>query len=123
MGRNGAGKTTLLQMVAGTLRPDRGEVVLGASLKLGYFAQQSLDLLDPDLTLIEQLQQDFPHDGLGVLRNLLGAFLFYGDDVHKKVAVLSGGERNRLALAILLLKPANLLLLDEPTNPLDLQSK
>jgi ATPase subunit of ABC transporter with duplicated ATPase domains len=123
MGRNGAGKTTLLKMVAGALPPDSGEVVLGASLKLGYFAQQSLDLLHPDLTVIEQLQRDFPHEGLGVLRNLLGAFQFSGDDVDKKIRVLSGGERTRLVLARMLFDPPNFLVLDEPTNHLDLATK
>ena len=122
-GRNGAGKTTLLKMVAGALRPDSGEVVLGASLKLGYFAQQSLDLLNPDLTLIEQLQHDFPQDGLGVLRNLLGAFQFSGDETDKKIRVLSGGERTRLVLARMLYDPPNFLVLDEPTNHLDIATK
>jgi ATPase subunit of ABC transporter with duplicated ATPase domains len=102
MGRNGAGKSTLLKMVAGALTPDSGDVKLGASLKLGYFAQQSLDLLDPALTVIEQLQKDFPVEGLGVLRNLAGAFQFSGDDVDKPVRVLSGGEKSRLVLARML---------------------
>ncbi|MEZ5283975.1 MAG: ABC-F family ATP-binding cassette domain-containing protein [Vicinamibacterales bacterium] len=123
MGRNGAGKTTLLKMIAGAATPDAGEVRLGASLKMGYFAQQSLDLLDPDLTIIEQLQQDFPHDGLGVLRTLAGAFQFSGDDVDKKVRALSGGERSRLVMARMLYDPPNFLVLDEPTNHLDLATK
>src|SRR5262249_47954259 len=83
MGKNGAGKTTLLKMVAGALSPDSGQVTLGASLKMGYFAQQALDLLDPDLTIQEQLQKDFPHESIGVLRNLAGAFQFSGDEVDK----------------------------------------
>jgi ATPase subunit of ABC transporter with duplicated ATPase domains len=123
MGKNGAGKTTLLRMVAGVLSPDSGEVRLGASLKLGYFAQQSLDVLDPDLTIIEQLQKDFPHDGLGVLRTLAGAFQFSGDDVDKKIRALSGGEKSRLAMARMLYDPPNFLVLDEPTNHLDLATK
>jgi ATPase subunit of ABC transporter with duplicated ATPase domains len=123
MGRNGAGKTTLLKMVAGTLAPDSGEVRLGASLKLGYFAQQALELVDPELTVLEQLQGDFPHEGIGVLRNLLGAFQFSGDDVDKKVRALSGGERSRLVLARMLFDPPNFLVLDEPTNHLDLATK
>jgi ATPase subunit of ABC transporter with duplicated ATPase domains len=123
MGRNGAGKTTLLKIIAGALAPDSGQVRLGASLKLGYFAQQSLDLLDPDLTIIEQLQKDFPQEGIGVLRTLAGAFQFSGDDIDKKVRALSGGERTRLVLARMLFDPPNFLVLDEPTNHLDLATK
>src|SRR4029453_16669407 len=107
MGRNGAGKTTLLRMVAGVLEPDAGAVKLGASLKTGYFAQQALDLLDPNLTIWEQIQKDFPMESVGVLRNLLGAFQFSGDDVDKRVRALSGGEKTRLALARMLLDPPN----------------
>jgi ATPase subunit of ABC transporter with duplicated ATPase domains len=123
MGKNGAGKTTLLKMVAGALPPDSGDVKLGASLKLGYFAQQALDLLDPDLTIEEQLQKDFPHESIGVLRNLAGAFQFSGDDIDKKIRALSGGEKTRLVMAIMLLNPPNFLVLDEPTNHLDLATK
>ncbi len=123
MGRNGAGKTTLLRMLAGVLPPDGGDIRLGASLRTGYFAQQSLDVLDPDLTIIEQLQRDFPQEGLGVLRTLAGAFQFSGDDVDKKVRALSGGEKSRLALARMLFDPPNFLILDEPTNHLDLATK
>ena len=123
MGRNGAGKTTLLKMVAGTLAPDHGLVRLGASVKLGYFAQQSLDILDPTLTVIEHLQKDFPHDGVGLLRSLAGAFQFSGDEVDKKIRALSGGEKTRLVLARMLFDPPNFLVLDEPTNHLDLATK
>jgi ATPase subunit of ABC transporter with duplicated ATPase domains len=123
MGRNGAGKTTLLRMVAGVLPPDSGEVALGASLKLGYFAQQALDLLAPDLTIEEQLQRDFPDESIGVLRNLAGAFQFSGDDIGKKIRSLSGGEKTRLVMARMLLDPPNFLVLDEPTNHLDLFTK
>jgi len=123
MGKNGAGKTTLLRMVAGALAPDAGEVRLGASLKMGYFAQQALDLLSPDLTIEEQLQRDFPNESIGVLRNLAGAFQFSGDDVDKKVRALSGGEKTRLVIARMLLDPPNFLVLDEPTNHLDLFTK
>jgi ATPase subunit of ABC transporter with duplicated ATPase domains len=123
MGKNGAGKTTLLKMVSGALPPDSGVVKLGASLKLGYFAQQALDLLDPDLTIEEQLQKDFPHESIGVLRNLAGAFQFSGDDIDKKIRALSGGEKTRLVMAIMLLNPPNFLVLDEPTNHLDLATK
>jgi ATPase subunit of ABC transporter with duplicated ATPase domains len=123
MGRNGAGKTTLLRMIAGALVPDAGTVQPGASLKMGYFAQQALDLLNPDITVFEQLQQDYPHESTGMLRNLLGAFQFSGDEIDKKVRVLSGGEKSRLVLARMLLDPPNLLVLDEPTNHLDLATK
>jgi ATPase subunit of ABC transporter with duplicated ATPase domains len=123
MGKNGAGKTTLLRMVAGALAPDAGEIRLGASLKMGYFAQQALDLLDPALTVEEQLQRDFPNESIGVLRNLAGAFQFSGDDVDKKVRALSGGEKTRLVIARMLLDPPNFLVLDEPTNHLDLFTK
>ena len=123
MGRNGAGKTTLLKMIAGVSAPDSGAVKLGASLKMAYFAQQSLDVLNPDLTVIEQLQSDFPHDNLGSLRSLAGAFQFSGDDVDKKIRSLSGGEKSRLAMARMLYDPPNFLVLDEPTNHLDLATK
>jgi ATPase subunit of ABC transporter with duplicated ATPase domains len=123
MGRNGAGKTTLLKMIAGASEPDAGSVTLGASLTMGYFAQQALDVLDPDLTVIEQLQRDFPQDGIGSLRTLAGAFQFSGDDVDKRIAALSGGEKSRLAMARMLYNPPNFLVLDEPTNHLDLATK
>ena len=123
MGKNGAGKTTLLRMVAGVIRPDSGDVKLGASLKMGYFAQQALDVLDPDLTIEEQLQKDFPQESIGVLRNLAGAFQFSGDEIDKKIRALSGGEKTRLVMAIMLLNPPNFLVLDEPTNHLDLATK
>jgi len=123
MGRNGAGKTTLLKMVAGALQPDSGTIRLGASLQMGYFAQQALDLLDPRLTIWEQIEKDFPHESTGVLRNLLGAFQFSGDDVEKPIRALSGGEKTRLVMARMLLNPPNFLVLDEPTNHLDLATK
>jgi ATPase subunit of ABC transporter with duplicated ATPase domains len=123
MGRNGAGKTTLLKLIAGAAEPDRGSVQLGASLRLGYFAQQSLDILDPELTVIEQLQKDFPLDNLGSLRTLAGAFQFSGEDADKPIRALSGGERSRLAMARMLYDPPNFLVLDEPTNHLDLATK
>jgi ATPase subunit of ABC transporter with duplicated ATPase domains len=123
MGKNGAGKSTLLKMIAGATSPDRGTVRLGASLTMGYFAQQALDLLDPELTIIEQLQKDFPQDGLGALRTLAGAFQFSGDDIDKRIRILSGGEKSRLAMARMLYNPPNFLVLDEPTNHLDLATK
>jgi ATPase subunit of ABC transporter with duplicated ATPase domains len=123
MGKNGAGKSTLLKMVSGAISPDGGTVKLGASLRLGYFSQQALDLLNPELTVVEQMQQDFPMEGLGVIRNLLGAFQFSGDDVDKRVRALSGGEKSRLVMARMLFDPPNFLVLDEPTNHLDLATK
>jgi ATPase subunit of ABC transporter with duplicated ATPase domains len=123
MGKNGAGKSTLLKMVAGVLAPDEGSVRLGASLKMGYFSQQALDLLDPDLTIDEQLRSDFPHESIGALRSLAGAFQFSGDETDKKIRTLSGGEKTRLVMARMLLHPPNFLVLDEPTNHLDLATK
>lgn len=123
MGRNGAGKSTLLKMIAGATTPDQGNVKLGASLTMGYFAQQALDVLDPELTVIEQLQKDFPKDTIGQLRTLAGAFQFSGEDADKKIRSLSGGEKSRLAMARMLFYPPNFLVLDEPTNHLDLATK
>jgi ATPase subunit of ABC transporter with duplicated ATPase domains len=123
MGRNGAGKSTLLKMVAGALVPDSGRVEIGASVKMGYFAQQALDLLTAELTVFEQMEKDFPHESTGMLRNLLGAFQFSGDDVDKRIRALSGGEKTRLVMARMLLDPPNFLVLDEPTNHLDLATK
>jgi ATPase subunit of ABC transporter with duplicated ATPase domains len=123
MGKNGAGKSTLLKMIAGAVQPDAGEIKLGASLFMGYFAQQSLDVLDPNLTIEEQLQKDFPVEPIGALRNLAGAFQFSGDDIDKKIRMLSGGEKTRLVMARMLLNPPNFLVLDEPTNHLDLATK
>ena len=104
-------------------RPIPARSKLGASLKMGYFAQQALDLLDPDLTIEEQLQRDFPDESIGVLRSLAGAFQFSGDDIDKKIRALSGGEKTRLVMARMLLNPPNFLVLDEPTNHLDLFTK
>ena len=123
MGRNGAGKSTLLKMVAGVLAPDSGNIQLGASLTMGYFAQQALDLLNPDFTIEEQLRNDFPDETIGSLRSLAGAFQFSGEDIDKKIRVLSGGEKTRLVMARMLLNPPNFLVLDEPTNHLDVATK
>ena len=123
MGENGAGKTTLLKMVAGVLNPDAGEVTVGASVTLGYFAQHQMEQLDGTATVIDELQSHAPTTGIGVLRNLAGAFGFHGDDVEKPVRVLSGGERSRLVLAKLLFDAPNLLVLDEPTNHLEIATK
>jgi ATPase subunit of ABC transporter with duplicated ATPase domains len=122
MGQNGSGKTTLLKMVAGQIEPDAGNVKLG-SVKMGYFAQQALDLLDPDLTVYEQLDRNFPLEATGSKRTLLGAFQFSGDDQDKRIAFLSGGEKSRLVLALMLYDPPNFLVLDEPTNHLDMATK
>jgi ATPase subunit of ABC transporter with duplicated ATPase domains len=123
MGRNGAGKTTLLKMASGALAPDSGRVRLGAAVRLGYFAQQALDLLDAESTVLAQMEKDFPHAGSSSLRNLLGAFEFSGEEVEKPVRALSGGERSRLVMARMLYDPPNFLVLDEPTNHLDLATK
>ncbi len=123
MGKNGAGKSTLLRMIAGALEPEAGEVKIGASVKMGYFAQQSTQLLDHDLTIWEQLQKDFPGESIGALRSLAGAFQFSGDDIDKRIRSLSGGEKTRLVIARMLLYPPNFLVLDEPTNHLDLATK
>lgn len=123
MGINGAGKSTLLKLVAGASQPDDGNVALGASVKMGYFAQHAMDLLDGDRTVFEQLEHDFPRASQGSLRALAGCFGFSGDDVEKKCRVLSGGEKARLAMASMLFDPPNFLVLDEPTNHLDLDTK
>jgi ATPase subunit of ABC transporter with duplicated ATPase domains len=123
MGVNGAGKSTLLKLIAGASAPDRGEVTLGASVKLGYFAQHAMELLDPGQTVLETLQRSFPLATLGSLKALAGAFGFSGDDVEKSCRVLSGGEKARLVLAVMLYDPPNFLVLDEPTNHLDLATK
>jgi ATPase subunit of ABC transporter with duplicated ATPase domains len=123
MGINGAGKSTLLKMIAGVTEPDQGEVRIGAGVKLGYFAQHSMELLDREQTVLSSVMNAFPTAGLGVVRNLLGAFGFGGDSVEKKVDVLSGGEKARLVLALMLFDPPNFLVLDEPTNHLDLDTK
>ncbi len=122
MGQNGSGKTTLLKMVAGQLQPDAGVVKLG-SVKMGYFAQQALDLLDPELTVYEQVDRNFPLESTGTKRNLLGAFQFSGDEQYNLIKFLSGGEKSRLVLALMLFDPPNFLVLDEPTNHLDLLTK
>ncbi|MBV9949736.1 MAG: ABC-F family ATP-binding cassette domain-containing protein, partial [Myxococcales bacterium] len=123
MGVNGAGKSTLLKLVAGETAPDEGRVSLGASVKLGYFAQHAMDLLDAERTVVETLQSSFPLATVGSMRTLAGAFGFSGEDVEKPVRVLSGGEKARLVLATMLYQPPNFLVLDEPTNHLDLGTK
>jgi len=119
LGQNGAGKSTLLKMVAGETRPDAGSLAVGASVKMGYFAQHAMELLDPDRTVWDTLQDAFPRASVGSLRALAGCFGFSGDEIEKRCRVLSGGERARLVLARLLYDPPNFLVLDEPTNHLD----
>jgi len=123
MGVNGAGKSTLLKLVAGEIEPDAGRITLGASVKLAYFAQHAMDLLDPVQTVIETLRAAFPLATVGSMRSLAGAFGFSGDDVEKSCRVLSGGEKARLVLATMLYDPPNFLVLDEPTNHLDMATK
>ncbi|WP_237152207.1 ABC-F family ATP-binding cassette domain-containing protein [Oryzibacter oryziterrae] len=123
MGVNGAGKSTLLKLVAGTGEPDAGTVTIGASVKMGYFAQHAMEVLDGDATIFESLEASFPQASIGSLRNLCGCFGFSGDDVEKKCRVLSGGEKARLVMAKMLYDPPNFLVLDEPTNHLDMATK
>ena len=123
VGPNGAGKSTLLKMLAGTLPFDRGERTLGAHVAVHYYAQHQLDALTPSLTVLEELERAAPELGQTRLRTILGTFLFSGDAVEKKIAVLSGGEKARVALAKMLVRPAALLCMDEPTNHLDLASR
>jgi ATP-binding cassette, subfamily F, member 3 len=122
IGPNGAGKTTLLRMIAGEIQPDRGTITLGHKVTKCYFAQHHHDMLDPRKTVVEEVSLAAPNETIGFARTVCGAFLFSRDDVDKSIAVLSGGEKARVSLAKLLVKPGNLMLLDEPTNHLDLIS-
>jgi ATPase subunit of ABC transporter with duplicated ATPase domains len=123
MGVNGAGKSTLLKLVSGSTEPDTGAVALGGSVKMGYFAQHAMDLLDGERTVFQSLEDAFPQAGQGSLRALAGCFGFSGDDIEKRCRVLSGGEKARLVMAIMLFDPPNFLVLDEPTNHLDMATK
>ena len=123
VGHNGAGKSTLMRMLSGEEAPDQGTRAEGHQVVMQYFAQDEATRLDPALTVYETLSAGSPHTMVPMIRNILGGFLFSGDDVYKKAAVLSGGERTRLAVARMLLRPSNTLLLDEPTNHLDIDSK
>jgi ATP-binding cassette, subfamily F, member 3 len=123
VGPNGVGKSTLMRMLSGEERPDSGERVEGHHVVMEYFAQDEATRMDPNPTVYETLASGSPNEMVPAIRNILGGFLFSGDDVYKKVRVLSGGERTRLAVARMLLRPSNTLLLDEPTNHLDLDSK
>jgi ATP-binding cassette subfamily F protein 3 len=123
VGINGAGKSTFLKCLAGETVPTTGSVAIGANVNSGYFSQHAMEILDPKKSVFETVQEALPLAGIGVLRNLCAAFLFTGDDVHKRVEQLSGGEKSRLVLATLLGQPTNFLILDEPTNHLDIQSR
>ena len=123
LGPNGAGKTTLLKILAGVVTPEKGKRKTGHNVIITYYAQHVLELLNPRNTIIEELQQSSPKESEQKLRNTLGGFLFSGDDVRKRISVLSGGEKARVALAKLLVQPSNLLLMDEPTNHLDITSR
>ncbi|RUW21134.1 ABC-F family ATP-binding cassette domain-containing protein [Mesorhizobium sp. M4B.F.Ca.ET.215.01.1.1] len=123
MGINGAGKSTLLKLVAGASEPDQGTVARGPSVKMGYFAQHAMELLEGERTLFQTLEDNFPQAGQAPLRALAGCFGFSGDEIDKKCRVLSGGEKARLVMALMLFDPPNLLVLDEPTNHLDMATK
>jgi ATPase subunit of ABC transporter with duplicated ATPase domains len=123
LGANGAGKTTLLKLVAGAAEADAGAVTVGGSVKMGYFAQHAMELLEPAETVWDTLQRAFPRASIGSLRTLAGCFGFTGDEIEKACRVLSGGEKARLVLALLLYDPPNFLVLDEPTNHLDVATK
>lgn len=123
VGVNGAGKSTLLKIIAGHAEPTAGKMTVGASISLGYFSQNSLDVLDPKATIFEEVHSRIPNAGMGFVRSLLGAFKFSGDEADKKISILSGGEKSRVVLATILAQPVNLLILDEPTNHLDIKSR
>lgn len=123
VGVNGAGKSTLLKTIAGLTEATSGDVTVGASVRLGYFSQHSLDVLNSEKTIFDEIHDRIPDATIGFVRNLLGAFLFSGDDIYKKIGVLSGGEKSRVVLATLLATPLNFLILDEPTNHLDITSR
>jgi ATPase subunit of ABC transporter with duplicated ATPase domains len=123
MGVNGAGKSTLLKLVAGEIQADDGGVTLGAGVRMGYFAQHAMELLDPRKTVYETFEEDFPLASVGTLKSLGGCFGFSGSDIDKVCRVLSGGEKARVVMARLLYDRPNLLVLDEPTNHLDLATK
>ncbi len=123
MGVNGAGKSTLLKLVTGATQPDNGTVAMGGSVKMGYFAQHAMEVLDGERTVFQSLEDSFPQAGQGSLRALAGCFGFSGDDVEKRCRVLSGGEKARLVMARMLFDPPNFLVLDEPTNHLDMATK
>ncbi len=122
IGPNGSGKTTLLRMVAGEMEPDKGQITLGSGVAMSYYAQHHSEMLDPNKTILEEVYQAVPHETVSFVRGVCGAFLFSGEDVDKTIGVLSGGEKARVSLAKILVKPGNLLVMDEPTNHLDITS-
>ncbi|MBW2205955.1 MAG: ABC-F family ATP-binding cassette domain-containing protein [Deltaproteobacteria bacterium] len=122
IGPNGSGKTTLLRMVAGEISPDQGKVALGHGVTMSYYAQHHSEMLDPGKTILEEVYQVIPHESMSFVRGVCGAFLFSGSDVDKSISILSGGEKARVSLAKILVKPGNLLVMDEPTNHLDIIS-
>ncbi len=123
VGVNGAGKSTFLKIIAGQTEPTIGSMTIGANVEIGYFSQHAMDLLDPKKTIFETMQDAMPLATIGTIRNLLGAFLFSGDTVDKRIENLSGGEKSRVVLATILARPVNFLVLDEPTNHLDIRSR
>ena len=123
VGVNGAGKSTLLKIITGETDATKGKSVLGASITMGYFSQNSLDVLDPKYSVLEEVHSRVPNASVNSVRSLLGAFKFSGDEVDKKIAQLSGGEKSRVVLACILANPVNFLVLDEPTNHLDIMSR
>ncbi|MBK7007811.1 MAG: ABC-F family ATP-binding cassette domain-containing protein [Saprospiraceae bacterium] len=123
VGQNGMGKTTMAKMITAQLMADSGTMNFGSNVALGYYAQNQSELIDVKKTVLEVMEENAPAEQRTNIRNILGSFLFSGDDVEKKVSVLSGGERARLAMACMILRPSNLVIMDEPTNHLDIQSK
>jgi ATP-binding cassette, subfamily F, member 3 len=123
VGINGAGKSTLMKIITGQTEASQGSYTLGASIEIGYFSQNSLDVLDPENTVVDEVHSYLPNANLGYIRNLLGTLKFSGDEVDKKISVLSGGEKSRVVLATILARPVNFLVLDEPTNHLDISSR
>jgi ATP-binding cassette subfamily F protein 3 len=122
-GVNGAGKSTLLKCITGETVSTSGKSTVGASVNLGYFSQYSCESLSPENTIWEEVSNRLPAASVGYLRNLLGTFMFSGDDIEKKIRMLSGGEKSRVMLACILATPVNFLILDEPTNHLDIDSR
>jgi ATP-binding cassette subfamily F protein 3 len=123
VGVNGAGKSTLLKIITGQTDATAGSASVGPSIEYGYFSQNSLDVLDPKKTILQEVEARVPNATIGSIRSLLGAFLFSGEEVEKKISVLSGGEKSRVILACILSHPVNFLVLDEPTNHLDIKSR